>query len=262
MRFSRFSLAVFSFMALLNVAPAQTITTFAGGGTTRLINGGFAYNAAFYGPSAIAVDSSGNVYVADAGSNGSGGAVVYKISGSVITIIAGTGVSGYSGDGGAATSAEFGPLISGLAVASSGNIYISDYYYSVVRKITASTGVITTFAGKNKTLYGGGYSGDGGLATNAGLYGPAGLAVGSSYLYIADNNNKRVRSVNFYRTHLHRRRKRDGDIFWGRGSGHERRAHQSLRSHPRYLWQSLHRRHWLKQRQQPRSGGRGLDGDY
>jgi len=171
---------------------SQDISTVAGGGTFHLYSGGPATSAALYGPQSTAVDSSGNFYFSD---SGTGGSVVYKVTGTTISIVAGNGTSGYTGDDGAATSAELGPLVGGIAVAPSGNIYIADTYYSVIRKVTVSTGIISTYAGDNKTLYGGGYSGDGGAATSAHLYAPFGLAVNSSYLYIADNGNHRVRKV-------------------------------------------------------------------
>jgi trimeric autotransporter adhesin len=172
---------------------AQNISTIAGGGSIYLYNGGLATNAALYGPQGVAVDSSGNIYFSD---SGTGGSVIYKVSGTTITIVAGNGTSGYSGDGGAATNAELGPWVQGIALDSSGNIYIADVYYSVVRKVTVSTGVISTFAGDNTTLYGGGYSGDGGAATSAELYAPTGVAVDAAGdVYIADSGNKRIRKV-------------------------------------------------------------------
>ena len=188
--------AIFLFSVATMLSSAQTISTFVGGGTIRLPNGYFGYRALLNGPTAVAVDTSGNMYFADY-KYGGGGAVVYKVTpADVVTIVAGTGAQGYSGDGGPATSATFGAWIGGIAVAPSGNIYISDVYYSVIRKVTVSTGVISTYAGKNKTLYGGGYCGDGGAATSACLYTPMGLYTTSTSLYIADDGNHRVRFVN------------------------------------------------------------------
>jgi uncharacterized protein (TIGR03437 family) len=112
-------------------------------------------------------------------------------TGNVITTVAGNGTSGYSGDGGPATSAELHQPY-GVAVDAAGNIYIADTSNNRIRKVAAATGVITTVAGQG----GGGYWGDGGPATDAGLNGPDGVAVdGASNLYIADNANNRIRMV-------------------------------------------------------------------
>ncbi len=94
----------------------------------------------------------------------------------VISTIAGTGTASYSGDGGQATSATVkGP--EGLAIDSSGNVYIADTYNHRIRKITASTGIITTIAGSTTS---GSYSGDNGQATSAALNVPTTIAVDSS----------------------------------------------------------------------------------
>ena len=90
-----------------------------------------------------------------------------------VTTVAGTGVAGYSGDEGLAISARFNRT-GGIALDASGNIYVSDTYYHVIRMIMKSTGIITTVAGTGlRSRYGlgyiGYYTGDGGLATNATL---------------------------------------------------------------------------------------------
>ena len=99
---------------------------------------------------------------------------------------------GFSGDGGPATQAQLARP-SGLAVDGAGNLYITDECNHRVRKVDAQTGVITTVAGTGK----GGFSGDGGLATQAQLdLGASGLAIdGAGNLYIVDSNNHRVRKV-------------------------------------------------------------------
>jgi trimeric autotransporter adhesin len=132
----------------------------------------------------IAVDSQGNIFIAEAGSNR-----VRKVSGGVITTVAGNGTQGYSGDGGSATNAQLnGPL--GLTAAPSGDLYIADTVNNVVRKVTGGT--IITVAGNGIQ----GYSGDGGAATSAELKFPTGLAVDASgNLYIADTGNWVIRKV-------------------------------------------------------------------
>ena len=106
----------------------------------------------------------------------------------MITTVAGNGTLGYSGDNGPATSAQLGYAL-GIAVDSSGNLYIADNWNSRVRKL--SNGVITTVAG-NGTL---GLSGDDGPATSAQL-GPVSVAVDSiGNLYIADAESARIREA-------------------------------------------------------------------
>jgi RHS repeat-associated protein len=109
----------------------------------------------------------------------------------VIDTLAGNGQEGYSGDGGPAAQATFrGP--SGLAVDSAGNIYIADYYSSVVRKVD-TRGMITTVAGNGQN----GFSGDGGPATQARLYAPRKIALDKAgNIYIVDSANHRIRKVN------------------------------------------------------------------
>ena len=144
-----------------------------------------ATNAQLSMPSGIAVDSAGNLYIAD-----SGHYRIRKVSIGVITTVAGNGMKdGLSGDGGPATSA---PLFDafGIAVDSAGNLYIADSGHYRIRKV--SNGVITTVAGNGTD----GFSGDGGPATSAQLSHPYGVAVDSAgNLYIADTVNNRVRKV-------------------------------------------------------------------
>src|SRR6202043_538786 len=109
----------------------------------------------------------------------------------VITTVAGNGTAGFAGDGGAATSAQLkGPT--GIAVDSTGNLYIADQANNRVRKVAAATGVITTVAGNGTA----GFSGDGAAATSAELYSPTDLTFDSTgNLYISDNANNRIRKV-------------------------------------------------------------------
>jgi sugar lactone lactonase YvrE len=148
-----------------------------------------AINVGIQSPYGVAVDSIGNIYIAD-----TYGGRIRKVTAStgIITTIAGTGSWDYYGDGGAATAAAF-RYPKGIAVDSFDNIYIADTENHRIRKVSASTGIITTVAGGNG---GGGYYGDGGLATDATLSYPRGVAIDSvGNIYIADTSNQRVRKV-------------------------------------------------------------------
>ncbi len=172
------------------VSPGGTITTIAGGGSSRgpgWGDGGPATSAQLRGPNWVAVDGLGNVYISDFFNSR-----VRKVNpGGTITSFAGTGIQGSSGDGGPATSARLlGPQ--GVAVDKQGNVYIVDGNADRVRKVDPA-GTITTFAGTGLR----GFSGDGGPATSARLNNPYGVAVdGSGNVYIADLQNFRVRKVN------------------------------------------------------------------
>jgi sugar lactone lactonase YvrE len=157
------------------------ITTVAGNGIPGFSgDGGPATSASLNSASGVAVDSLGNLYIADS-------TRIRKVSGGIITTVAGDGNLASSGDGGPAINASLVPQ--GIAVDSSGNIYVADFS-TRIRRI--SQGIITTVAGNGNL----GYSGDGGLATNASLNNPYGVAVDlSGNLYIADTNNSRVRKV-------------------------------------------------------------------
>ena len=112
--------------------------------------------------------------------------------GQPLTTVADTGSAGFSGDGGQATSADLNQP-QGMALDTSGNIYIADSGNHRVRKVEISTGIITTIAGTGSA----GFSGDGGPATSASLDLPRAIAVdGGSNVFIADFNNNRVRKVN------------------------------------------------------------------
>jgi hypothetical protein len=170
------------------ISRAPAINTIAGNGTAGFGgDSGLASSAELNGPSGVAVDSGDNLYIADPGNNR-----IRKVAAGsgVITTIAGNDSAGYSGDNGPAAGAELNAP-GGVAIDSAGSVYIADTGNNVIRRINTS-GTITTVAGNNAE----GYSGDNGLATNATLYGPAGVAVGGSNLYIADTNNNRIRMVN------------------------------------------------------------------
>jgi hypothetical protein len=163
------------------------ISTFAGNGSLGFSgDGGLATSASLYYPYEVATDIGGNVYICDRYNHR-----VRKVANAtgIITTIAGNGSAGYSGDGGAATSASLN-YPSAVYVDPFGIIYIADQENQRVRKI--SGGIITTVAGNGIA----GFSGDGGPATSAQLYSPHGIFVdGAGNLYIADSDNNRVRKV-------------------------------------------------------------------
>ena len=137
-------------------------------------------------PSGVAVDSSGNLFIADLINNR-----IRKVdtSGNISTV-AGTSTAGWSGDGGPATSAQLN-FPHGVAVDSSGNLFIADSGNHRIRKVDTS-GDISTVAGTSTQ----GFSGDGGPATSARLSEPMGVTVDSSGdLFIADMSNQRIRKV-------------------------------------------------------------------
>lgn len=161
--------------AIRKVTPAGVVTTLAGAGP--YLSGaanGTGTAAQFNSPYGVAVDGSGNVYVADAGNN-----LIRKItSAGVVTTLAGSVAGGFAN--GTGTAALFN-MPMGIAVDSSGNVYVADTGNYLIRKIT-SAGVVTTVAGSNGT------SGtNDGTGTGAQFYNPAGIAVdSSSNLYVVD----------------------------------------------------------------------------
>ena len=181
----------------ITTPPTAVISTVAGNGTYGFSgNGGPATGAEIGYAQGLALDSAGNLYFSDSGNN-----VVWMVSAKTgaISIVAGNGTSGYSGDNGLATNAQLNSP-NGVAVDSAGNIYIADSNNNIVREVTASTGVITTIAGAyGRTSCGAGPSGqngDGNLATAACLAQPSGLAFDSGgNLYIADSAHYAIRKV-------------------------------------------------------------------
>jgi sugar lactone lactonase YvrE len=171
------------------MAATGNIQTAAGNGTAGATgDGGPATSAELSAPGGVFVDANGNIFIADAGNN-----EIREVSATSQTIsrIAGTGSAGFTGDGAAATAATLrGPA--GVFVDANGNVFIADRGNNVVREILAVTGNIQTVAGNGTA----GASGDGGLATQAELNGPAGIFVDASGdFFIADANNNLVREV-------------------------------------------------------------------
>ena len=170
------------------VDPSGTITTVVGnaleGGFSG--DGGPATAASLKGPISVFGDRSGNLYIADMFNNR-----IRKVDASgVITTAAGSGIKGFSGDGGPATRASLW-VPSDVFGDASGNLYIADRLNQRIRKVDAS-GMITTVAGNGPE----GFSGDGGPAIHASLNRPVGVSAdGSGHLYIADTFNHRVRKV-------------------------------------------------------------------
>jgi streptogramin lyase len=202
------------------ITSAGVVTTFVGSGTATYLNG-TGTNASLRNPSGIALDSVGNLYVADYSGHiskitsegvvttfasgfanprgvtvdssgnvyvgGTGNNNIYKItSDGIVTVLAGSGVKSYK-DGTGTNASFWYPY--GVAVDSAGNVYVADQVNNRIRKITSS-GVVTTFAGSGAVSYADG------IGTNAGLYAPIGITIDSSdNLYISDTANNRIRKI-------------------------------------------------------------------
>ncbi len=171
---------IYSNVATVSITVSCIVTTVAGDGiegySDTLLNL----------PSGVAIDASGNLYVADTNNHR-----IRKVDlNGIITTVAGNGLSGYSGDGGPATQAElYNPF--GIAVDTSGNLYVADSLNHRIRKLDRN-GTISTFAGNGSS----GYGGDGGRATEAELSYPWGVIVDpSGTLYISDSSNNRIRKI-------------------------------------------------------------------
>lgn len=153
-------------------------------------DGGPATGAAFYQPTGITLDASGNIFVVDYGNN-----VVRKITAAtgIISTVVGyyPGYSGYTGNGGLATAASLNAC-SRISFDPAGNLLIGDQGNNVIRKVDAATGIIHTIAGTSIA----GYSGDGGPAGSARLNQPtATLTDANGNLYLADSYNNVIRKI-------------------------------------------------------------------
>ena len=174
-------------LALNGVCFAQgLIRTFAGTDWSLAVDGRSSLDTPIGSATGILVDSVGALIVADPSSN-----VVFKVlpDGS-ISLIAGNGLRGYSGDGGPATRAALSAP-HGLALEATGALYISTAGDNRIRRVS-STGTITTVAGTGNA----GFSGDGGPAITAMLNKPTGLAVDNrGNIFFSDSNNNRIRRI-------------------------------------------------------------------
>jgi sugar lactone lactonase YvrE len=186
--FARIGLASLFVAQLSFISFAQSIiSTVAGNGIAGFSSdGGPATSSELNGPSGVAVDAAGNLFIADTDNNR-----IRKVTPSgIISTVAGSGSQGFSGDGGQAILARlYWPT--DVRVDAAGNLFIADYSNNRIRKVTPG-GIISTVAG-NGTW---GFSGDGGQATSARLGHPTSIAVDAAgNLFIADADNQRVRKV-------------------------------------------------------------------
>jgi len=151
-------------------------------------DGGAATAAQLKSPHGVAVNASGNVFIADTGNN-----VIREVAqatGNIITV-AGNGTPGYRGDGGAASAAQLNAPYD-VAVAQNGDLFIADTGNDAIREVVHATGNIITVAGNGIA----GYSGDGGIASAAQLNGPVSIALDANgNLFIADAGNNAIREV-------------------------------------------------------------------
>jgi len=162
------------------------ITTVAGNGKSGFTgDDGPATDAGLGGPGGLALDAQGNLFIWD------GRIRRVDAATGIITTVAGNGESGFSGDGGPATSASFGPIY-GVAVDARGDVFLNDLINDRIRRVDAVTGIITTVAGNGVE----GYGGDGGPATSASLNWPYGVALDDKgNLFIGDGHNNRLRRI-------------------------------------------------------------------
>ena len=179
-----------AFGSVRKVDSAGVITTIAGPGTFGVLgDGGLATAASFDLPDGLAFDTAGNLYIAD--NNHFRVRKIDMVTG-IISTYAGSGISGSSGDSGAATAAKLSPA--DIHFDKHGNLFISDNTYNKIR-IVNSLGIIYTYAGTGVA----GFSGDGGAAATAQLHNPVGFAIDDNgNLFFADVRNHRVRKIDTF----------------------------------------------------------------
>ncbi len=172
---------------ITTVAGTPSITIF---DPNNIGDGGPATQAELDSPAALALDSAGNLFIADAGDNRV--REVYATTGTIATV-AGTGTAGYTGDNILATRSELnGPT--GIAVDAAGNLYIADSANNLIRAVNALSGVITTVAGVPNSVAG--YNGDNILATQAKLNFPTGIVIDfAGQISFSDRENSRIRKI-------------------------------------------------------------------
>ncbi len=171
-------------------AASRIMSTYAGNGNAGASgDGAAATSASLNQPTSIAIDGAGNLYFADSANH-----AVRRVDAAsrIITTVAGRlGIQGYTGDNGPATSALLNTP-DGLALDSSGVLYIADSGNNVVRRVDPITGQIIAFAGNHAAAY----TGDGGPAISASLSAPWSVTVSSiGEVYIADQSNHAIRKV-------------------------------------------------------------------
>ncbi|MBL8513021.1 MAG: hypothetical protein JNJ55_03445, partial [Betaproteobacteria bacterium] len=187
MRAARCGILVAILHAAGHQAFAQVISTAAGGGAGA--DGGAAVSASLNAPHGVALDSAGNIYIADTANHRI--RRVDSASG-VISTVAGTGVAGFNGDGIAATSAQIN-LPVGIAVNATGDVFFSEFGGQRIRKIAQATGFVSTVAGTGGA---GNFNGDAIAATTATLGAPRGIALDAAgNLYFASRDHHRVRKI-------------------------------------------------------------------
>ncbi len=170
------------------MTPGGVIATIAGNGTPGFSGDGkAAVNAQLDGPSGVAVDPGGTIYIADTNNN----RIRVVTPEGIIYTLAGNGNAGFFGDGGMAIHGSL-HAPQGVAVDSLGNFYIADTLDHRVRRVSQTDNIITTIAGNGNSTF----SGDGGPGASASLNLPVAVALdGAGNVYIADQGNGRIRMV-------------------------------------------------------------------